>query len=345
VPAPRGSRDGVAVLRVGGPDRRRLREVAATVHVPVVALRRSAAAGLRPDGRAVLATARLLRDADGLLDWQARLRDAAAERRRMATAALAQMLATSDELLEHWRLAERQRRRLATAERRLDRLARELAATRANERAAVAHLIHDTAAQSLVSAHRFLQAALASTTVPEPAKGHLDEASARLATAIGELRSVLERLAPPALEELGVRRAVEQRIGRLAGNTATAWTVEGDLPRLPAAVEQALFAMIAEAVSNVVRHAGAGRGTVRLGIVRSRVVAVVEDDGRGFEPRAAGATDGHGLGLEGLRRQAAWLGGRATIRSRPGAGTRVRISLPLSPKAVGRRHAGVRSPS
>jgi signal transduction histidine kinase len=335
VPAPRGSRDGVAVLRVGGPDRRRLREVAATVHVPVVALRRSAAAGLRPDGRAVLATARLLRDADGLLDWQARLRDAAAERRRMATAALAQMLATSDELLEHWRLAERQRRRLATAERRLDRLARELVATRANERAAVAHLIHDTAAQSLVSAHRFLQAALASTTVPEPAKGHLDEASARLATAIGELRSVLERLAPPALEELGVRRAVEQRIRRLAGNTATAWTVEGDLPRLPAAVEQALFAMIAEAVSNVVRHAGAGRGTVRLGIVRSRVVAVVEDDGRGFEPRAAGATDGHGLGLEGLRRQAAWLGGRATVRSRPGAGTRVRISLPLPPEAVG----------
>lgn len=343
VPAPRGSRDGVAVLRCSGPDRRRLREVATTVHVPVVALRRSARAGPRPDGRAVLAAARSLRDPEALLAWQAQLRDAAAERRRMSTAAIAQMLATSDELLEHWRLAERQRRRLATTERRLDRLARELVATRAHERAAVAHFIHDTAAQSLVSAHRFLQAALASTAVPEPARGHLDEASARLATAIGELRSVLERLAPPALEELGVRRAVEQRLRSLARDGATIWTVEGDLPRLPAALEQALFAMIAEAASNVVRHAGAQRGIVRLGIARSRVVAVVEDDGLGFETRSV--AEGRGLGLEGLRRQASWLGGRADIHSRPGAGTRVRISIPLPSETAGRGRGGVGSRS
>ncbi len=343
VPAPRGSREGVAVLRCGGPDRRRLGEVAATVHLPVVALRRSARSGPRLDGRAALVAARRLRDADGLLGWQAQLRDVAAERRRMSTAAIAQMLATSDELLEHWRLAERQRRRLATTERRVDRLARELVATRANERAAVAHLIHDTAAQSLVSAHRFLQAALASTAVPEPAKGHLDEASARLATAIGELRSVLERLAPPALEDLGVRRAIEQRLRSLAQGGATEWTVEGDLPRLPAPVEQALFAMVAEAVSNVVRHAEARRGTVRLGVSRSRVVAVVEDDGRGFEAKSRGAADGWGLGLEGLRRQASWLGGRAQIRSRPGSGTRVRISIPLPAEATGASHRGVPS--
>lgn len=329
VPVPRGGRDLVAVLRCGGPPRRRLGEVATAVHVPAVTLRRAATAAPRPGGRSILAAARALRDPGRLLTWHAGLRDAAAERRRMATAAIAQMLATNDELVDHWRAAERDRRRLVAAERRLDRLARELVATRANERAAVAHLIHDTAAQSLVSAHRFLQAALATTTIPEPARGHLDEASARLATAIGELRSVLERLAPPALEELGLRRAVEQRLRSLTRDTPIAWVVEGDSPRLPAAVEQALFAMIAEGISNVIRHAEARRLTVRLGLNRARIVAVIEDDGRGFQPRAVVGAESVGLGLEGLRRQASWLGGRVEIRSRPGAGTRVRISIPM----------------
>ncbi len=331
-PAPRGARGSVAVLRCSGPDPRRLAEVASAIQVPVVALRRAARPARRFGASALWAAIHHFRDEARLVAWEASIRDAAAERRRMATAAIAQMLATSDELLEHWRLAERQRRRLATTERRLDRLARELVSTRANERAAVAHLIHDTATQSLVSAHRFLQAALASAPMPPAAQAHLNEASARLATAIGELRTVLERLAPPALEELGLRRAVEQRLRQLTRDTALAWTVEGDLPRLPTAMEQALFAMIAEAASNVVHHASASRFSVRLMVARSRAVAVVEDDGRGFEPQSR-SRDGGGLGLEGLRRQASWLGGRAEIHSRPGAGTRVRISIPL-PKDV-----------
>jgi signal transduction histidine kinase len=343
VPAPRGSDESVVVLRCGRPERRRLTEVAATVHVPLGALRRAAREAPEPDGRTILAAARFLRDEARLRTWQAALRDRAAERRRMATAAIAQMLATGDELLEHWRLAERQRRRLAAAERRLDRLAQELVATRANERAAVAHLIHDTAAQSLVSAHRFLQAALGSAAVPDLARGHLDEASARLATAIGELRTILERLAPPALEELGLRRAIEERLRNLAPDGSLVWSVEGDLPRLPTAVEQALFAMVAEAASNVVRHAEARRATIELGIRAGRVVVTVADDGRGFEPGAVGAGETRGLGLEGLRRQASWLGGRATIRSRPGAGARIRISIPLSRDGAGRGRRSVRS--
>lgn len=343
VPVPRGGRNLVAVLRCSGPVRRRLAEVAAAVHVPVVALRRGARSAAKPGGRSILAAARTLRDPGRLLTWHAGLRDAAAERRRMSTAAIAQMLATSDELLEQWRLAERRRRRLVTTERRLDRLARELVATRANERAAVAHLIHDTAAQSLVSAHRFLQAALASPTIPGPARSHLDEASARLATAIGELRSILERLAPPALEELGLVRAIEQRLRGLTRDGSPSWSVEGDVPRLPGPIEQALFTMIAEAASNVVRHAEARQLTVRLELHRARIVAVVEDDGRGFEPRSVAGSEAPGLGLEGLRRQARWLGGRAEIRSRPGAGTRVRITIPVPAELTAPVRHGVRS--
>lgn len=341
-PAPRRSRRSVAVLRCGGPDRRRIREVAATVHVDPRALRNAARLASRPDGRSILTAARELRRADGLLAWQVRLRDRASERRRMASAAIAQLLATTEELIDHSRLAERQRRRLVRAERRLDRLARELVETRAAERAAVAHRIHDTVAQSLVSAHRFLQAALVSTPLPEPAPGHLDEVTARLSTAISELRAILEGLAPPALEELGLRRAIEQRLRSLARDDTVIWSIDGDVPRLPAAVEQALFGMIAEAASNVVRHAGARRGQIRLGLARGRVVVVVEDDGHGFDVPATSKDPHRGLGLEGLRRQAAWLGGRAEVWSSIGAGTRVRISIPLPASTAAHGSSGTR---
>lgn len=63
---------------------------------------------------------------------------------------------------------------------------------------------------------------------------------------------------------------------------------------------------------------------------------VVRDDGRGFDPAAVGKRrGGEGLGLLGMRRQASWLGGQATVRSRPGSGTVVRISVPLERHRAG----------
>jgi len=330
-PAPRGSRDGVGVLRVSAPPWRRAAVVAEHVRVAPGALRRAARESAHPNGSVILRAARVLRDPAGLHQWQADVRARGADRGRTATAVLAQMVATSDEFLELWRESQRQQRELRVRQRRLDRLAREAIQARDRERAQLAHAIHDTAAQSMVSAYRFVEAAAASTGRPAQAAENLRSASERLAAAIAEIRGVLNRLIPYGLGELGLHSALEGRIADLTAGTGAVGGVRGELPRLPDWVEGTLYGMASEAISNAVRHGHARRIDIALGVRGRRAIMEIVDDGVGFD--TAEETSGRhqlgGLGLEGLARQAGWLGGRATISSQPGRGTRVRISVPL----------------
>ncbi len=338
-PAPRGARDQVAVLRVGRPSPREAIAVAEQIRVSPLALRRAARRVDRLDGASILAASRVLRDPFTLHRWQAQQRDRASNRRRTATAALAQMIATSEEFHLLYRSSQRQRTELEGQRRRLDRLARQSLRSQDMERARIAHQIHDTAAQSMVSAYRFLEAARSSaaTGKSDAVDGHLASAGALLQGSIGEIRAVLASLLPPGLEELGLGHSIGGWLGRLTAGTDVACEIMGDLPRLQGWVEQALYAMSAEAASNAFRHGHAKHIRVELGEQRGRAVITVRDDGRGFDPTVQGSRrGGEGLGLLGMRRQASWLGGQATIRSSPGAGTVVRLSVPVE-----RHRAGV----
>ncbi len=336
-PAPAGDRQQVAVLRVAPPAARTASGVADTVRVSAAALRRAARDADRPTGRSILAAARTLRSTATLFEWVVGQRNHGADRRRTASAALAQMIATSEEFHALYRASQRQRAELGRSERRLDRLAREALRAQDLERARIAHQIHDTAAQSMVSAYRFLDAARASG---KPASGtreaadHLAFAAERLRTAIGEVRAVLASLLPPGLEELGVAHATGRRVGELTAGTAVTGHVTGDLPRLEGWVEQAFYGMAVEAVSNAIRHGSPSTVRVEFAANRGRAVATIRDDGAGFDvpatvKRSGERGHGEGLGLLGMTRQASWLGGRASIRSAPGAGTTIRISVPL----------------
>jgi signal transduction histidine kinase len=346
-PAPRGARDRAVVLRVGRPTPRQADAVAEQVRVLPLALRRAARRVEHLDGHVVLAAAHLLRDPVTLHRWQVRQRNRSANRRRIATAALAQMIATSEEFHELYRASQRQRTELERQRRLLDRLARASLRSQDDERARIAHQIHDTAAQSMVSAYRFLDAARSSSAAgrADVVDAHLTSADGMLQAAIGEVRAVLASLLPPGLEELGVGHAVSSWLSRLTGGTEVGSEVVGSLPRLEGWVEQALYAMAVEAASNAFRHAHPTMISVELGEKRGRAVIVVRDDGRGFDPGAAvERRGGKGLGLLGMRRQASWLRGQATIRSSPGGGTVVRISVPLERhRAAGAAESG-RSP-
>jgi signal transduction histidine kinase len=101
--------------------------------------------------------------------------------------------------------------------------------------------------------------------------------------------------------------------------------VNGSRP-LPPSVEAALYRICQEALTNVGRHAGAGRVTVWLVATPDRVRLVVQDDGRGFD--ASGVPeDRHGI--VGMRERAAVLGGAFEVHSSPGAGTRIEATVPL----------------
>jgi two-component system NarL family sensor kinase len=243
------------------------------------------------------------------------------------------MVATSEEFYELYRDSQRQRRELERNQRQLDRLARETLRASDLERARIAHQIHDTAAQSMVSAFRFLDAARAY------AEGHpgqsidswLSSASERMQAAIKEVRAVLNDLVPPGLEELGLRMAIESRMRSLGQESGMEMSIEGELPRMDDWVEQAIYGMTLEAVTNAVHHSQGHSVRTELRVAKGRAVVTIADDGQGFDPEAAARRRAKGgLGLVGLSKQARWLGGAASVRSVIGSGTLVRISIPIA---------------
>jgi signal transduction histidine kinase len=339
-PAPRGSRTTAAVLRVGPPGQREAALAARPTRVAPGALRRAARQAPPADASAALAAARVLRDPASLFEWQVQQRTRGSDRRRTATAALAQMVATSEEFYELYRDSQRQRRELGRNQRRLDRLARQTLQASDLERARIAHQIHDTAAQSMVSAFRFLDAARAYAAghPGESIDSYLETASDRMVSAIKEVRAVLADLLPPGLEELGLGQAIRSRMESLAAEAGMEMTLEGELPRLDDWVEQALYGMTTEALTNAVRYSQAHTVRTELRVTKNRAVVTVQDDGQGFDPAAAERRrKGGGLGLLGIARQARWLGGASSVRSSIGSGTLVRISIPIA------RHRGTRA--
>jgi signal transduction histidine kinase len=105
----------------------------------------------------------------------------------------------------------------------------------------------------------------------------------------------------------------------------TSLKVEGD-GRLPPALEDGLYRVVQEALNNALKHSAAEQVTVSLKIGSEGVELEVADDGIGFDTQAAQA--GGGLGLRGLVERAQELGGRLSLQSEPGQGTRIRLEVP-----------------
>jgi signal transduction histidine kinase len=147
-------------------------------------------------------------------------------------------------------------------------------------------------------------------------------------SAIDDIRRLVDDLRPPALDEVGLVAAVRQRAASLsrAAETPLAVDVTGPAaPELPAAVEVAAYRIATEAVTNVVRHAGATRCLVTVSVAGALEVTVA-DNGR--RPWDAGRV---GVGWSSMRDRAAELGGTCEISRRPeGGGTVVHAVLPLS---------------
>jgi signal transduction histidine kinase len=150
---------------------------------------------------------------------------------------------------------------------------------------------------------------------------------------VGEIRRVVEGLRPPALDELGLTGALTQVIDRLTAGTPVAIDLRcSALPQLSAAIEVAVFRIVTEAVTNVVKHANAHHCLVELRVVDvrdadSRLRIEVTDDGSGLTV-PVGPT-GHGLIT--MRERAEELRGRVRMSTGPGgSGNSMLAELPLS---------------
>jgi len=104
--------------------------------------------------------------------------------------------------------------------------------------------------------------------------------------------------------------------------------------RLPTDVETAVFRVVQEALTNVLRHSGASSVLIQMARTGGRLSIEIEDDGKGFEPDAVATPEssGRGLGLLGIRERVELLGGSVTIDSTPGEKTRVAVTVPIPKK-------------
>ena len=153
--------------------------------------------------------------------------------------------------------------------------------------------------------------------------------AAHTQTATTDIRRIVYDLRPPALDDLGLLLAVHEEAVRLSQRSLRIAVVAPErLPSLPAAVEAATYRIVQEALTNVVRHAGARTCTVWLAL-RDGLKVTVEDDSVGMPASRRAA-----VGLTSIRERSIELGGSYRIDAAPGGGTRIRVWLPLGQERV-----------
>ena len=224
-------------------------------------------------------------------------------------------------------------RELGERERRLHELVGRLLLAQEEERHRIAYDVHDGLAQVAAAAQQHLEALAAHYRPRSPrARQTLDHARELAQRTVGEARRITADLRPTALDDFGLATAL-----RLEADTlrAEGWEVtfdgEPESERLPPTIEASLFRVAQEALSNVRKHARTARAHLALHRRGGTVRLEIRDWGRGFQPSVvlAGVGSSGRVGLAGMRERVAWLGGRCTVRSRPGGGTRILVEVPL----------------
>lgn len=155
---------------------------------------------------------------------------------------------------------------------------------------------------------------------------------------VGDIRRLVYELRPPALDQLGLAGALAAHAGQLDRTgqlTITVETTPDPLPSLPAAVEVAAYRIGHEAITNVVRHAGATRCTASLSATATALTVEVRDDGTGRR-----ALTRPGVGLTSMRERTGELGGTLDVADVRPTGTRVLATLPTAPPTIRHHEAG-----
>jgi signal transduction histidine kinase len=198
------------------------------------------------------------------------------------------------------------------------------------ERNRLARELHDSVTQSLFSVTLLSEAALnLLDRDPSKARERLERANELAQGALAEMRALIFQLRPLTLQEEGLLSAVKKHLNALHSRHGRVVDLQvlGSARRLPAAIEDAAFGILQESLNNVIKHADAPKVQVQLEFDTDCLRLRTIDTGIGFDPAAR--PRGNTLGMSSMRERAEGIGGRLTIESTPGRGTRVSAELPL----------------
>jgi len=199
---------------------------------------------------------------------------------------------------------------------------------RDDERSRIARDVHDTLAQEFTAIGLHVEAALAHLPPRDQARPALKRALEAARQGLDEARRSIASMRASPLENRSLAEALAAVARRFTADTGVRVLLDiADAGPLPADIEAELFRIAGEALTNVRKHASARDVSLRLDVARGRVRLAVADTGVGFRARGARV---RGFGLSGIEDRARSVGGRAAIRSSPGRGTTVTVTIPLA---------------
>lgn len=196
-------------------------------------------------------------------------------------------------------------------------------AAQENERQRIARELHDEIGQTLTVALLTLKRAV--DRAPAEIRGELELTQETVRASLDEVRDIARRLRPDALEDLGLQSAINALCSDFAQATGLPVVKHVALPtaRLAPDVELVCYRVAQESLTNIARHAEAGKVWVDLHVAGDQVTLRIADDGKG----GAGAA-GEGAGISGMRERALLVDAVLAIASPPGEGTEVRLTIP-----------------
>jgi signal transduction histidine kinase len=211
----------------------------------------------------------------------------------------------------------------------LARLSARMIEQHEEERRRLSRELHDETAQ-VFSAVKMELGVLRDASPAQTAR--FDHVLGLIDTGIRSIRNVTNDLRPSLLDDLGLLPALRSLVADFSDRSgiAAGLVAPGTLPTLSPEAELALFRALQEALSNVVRHAGARSVDVDISVSAKGVRLEVRDDGKGIPPESSSERlerAGH-FGLAGMRERISALGGSVRLRGQPGAGASLEVLVP-----------------
>jgi len=224
---------------------------------------------------------------------------------------------------------------LRRSEAELRELSARILEAREDEKTHIARELHDELGQQLTALKMDL-AWIRERAPEEPSafQGKLADMHALLDSTVAGMRRIATDLRPLMLDDLGLADAAEWLVEDFEQRSGVISDLDlahpEDLSALERPVATALYRILQESLTNVIRHSGARRVQVTLGIEDGETTLTVQDDGRGITD--ADRNKMSSFGLKGLRERAHYLGGTAEVGAGPQGGTRVTVRLPVNPE-------------
>jgi len=206
---------------------------------------------------------------------------------------------------------------------------RRLIAFQERERRRIATELHDSLGQNLLVIKNEALIGLNLTPQDSLAREHLTQISETTSLAIEEIRRIAQNLTPYHLERLGLTSTLEHMTRRVKNSSDIDFSIEIDNVDgvLSKESEVNLYRIVQELISNIIKHSEAAKAWLSIRRTDTGAEIICRDNGKGFDSSAVSNSQGSGLGLTGVGERVRILGGKHSIRSAPGQGAAIVITI------------------